>query len=122
MKKLCSCLLIATISLGQFGVNGYALKKNTNSAPRVAQEKVSWLRENFQKNNANSTDVKSTENKINDVLSKEQTKNKKKAKNVTNVNIDLKGPVIAASVALAAAVALSIYSDFQGAKLQKEMK
>lgn len=121
MKKLCSCLLIATISLGQFGVNGHALEKNVNMAPRVTQEKTSWLRENSQKNNTKTSEVE-IDSKINEILNKEQAKNKKKSPRVTNVNVDLKVPAIVASVAAVAAVAFSKYSDIQVAQIQKEIK
>ena len=53
MKKLCSGLLVVSIALSQVGTRGCALEKNVNAAPRVTQEKTSWLRENSQKNNIN---------------------------------------------------------------------
>ena len=120
MKKLCSCLLIATISLGQFGVNGYALKKNTNSAPRVAQEKVSWLRENSQKSNTSLSEVNTVEHNVKDALSKSQTKDKKKSPKVTNVNVDLNIPAIALSTAILGSVALQEYAKSKRPNIFKQ--
>ena len=119
MKKLCSGLLVFSMALSHVGTSGCALEKNANFTPMVSQEKTSWLRENSQKNNTKTSNME-IDGKINEILNKEQAKNKKKAKKVTNVNIDLNVPAIALSAAILGSVALQEYAKSKRPNIFKQ--